>query len=211
MAHANPSSRRWISISIAAAIVILWFAVLPPFHVRPLASAAKPVEAFDAKSEARRFWTEALLAKAGRAVAANELLSQLNADPDAESRLGRRPGIGGNYIYLVRGTGTLEQLDSKGATLKLAGADSKVVLKVGPLFGNALRDSTGTFDLAARTSIEANALSAALNQIAETEVQPVVKRLTPGAIVNFSGVGVVERREGTQQLKVIPVAVELTE
>jgi len=168
-------------------------------------------ETFDAHTAARRFWQQELLSREDRAVIVDDLLAQLSADAGAESRLGRRPGIGGDYLFLVRGRGVLEQLDSKGATLKLEASDARVTVKTGPLFGNALRDVTGTFDLAAHTSIDANALSSALNLIAETEAQPPLRQMATGSHVKFVGVGVLENRDGGKKLKVTPIRVELSE
>jgi predicted lipoprotein len=192
------------------ALALLWV-VAPPFHVRrtdtPVVSASPPTHAaLDVPAYADKFWSEKLLPAGGRAVDAQILLKALQRDAEAAARqYGRRTGLGGSAFYLVRGEGRVASIDRKGVRLELSAGGGTVLLMTGPLFGNALRDATGLNDIGKFSSFEFNALSAELNRIAETRVQPVLlAHAQSGARLRFTGGA---EYSDTGEFKIIPIEV----
>ena len=96
-----------------------------------------------------------------------------------------------------------------------AGAESEiVVIRLGPVFGNTVRDGCGLLDVNAFPGLqEFNDLSAALNTLVEKNVLPLLReKAVVGATVNF--VGCAEAPEnaadaGEPLLTIVPVRVEI--
>jgi predicted lipoprotein len=183
---------RFKHVAWLLALVSLWL-VAPPFHVRRLDADGTSGQtaqraALDPAAYARRFWSETLLPSSNQAVDAATLLAVLRSDREAAAqRYGTSTGLGGPAFYLVRGDGRVTGVDRKGVRVELPSSDT-VLLIAGPLFGNALRDATGRIDIGQFSSFEFNALSAELNRIAETRVQPILReRAQPAARLRFTG------------------------
>lgn len=213
MDFSTANSRRWIRYGVGALAAGLLVALFPPFHVRTLTTpdgkSRVASAGFDAAAAARKMWEQEIPAVSARAIDANELVASLAADPDAAARLGRRIGLGGKVYFFVRGTGRVSSVDSAGVHLSIAVPRAEVLLKTGPVFGNALRDAPGLFDINARSTFDANALSAELNHIAETSVQPGLLGLaSPGKNVRFTGCGEASEANGVVVLKLIAITAE---
>jgi predicted lipoprotein len=100
-------------------------------------------------------------------------------------------GIGGTAYYFVRGRGWIEAVETNRIVVAIDGADGvRVALRVGPLFGNAVRDGIGLLDVNDFPGLqEFNALAAELNRLVETRVFPEWRaRAQTGATVEFAGV-----------------------
>lgn len=194
---------------LAAGLLLILF---PPFHVRVVTTDGNLPEAstgFDAGAAARQMWEQGIPAASARAVDANELAAALAADPGAAARFGQRTGLGGKFYFFVRGTGRVSNIDSAGVHLKIEVPHAEVLLKTGPVFGNAMRDAPGLFDINAHSSFDANALSTELNRIAETRVQPGLLAIaSPGKKVQFTGCGEASEVNGQVLLKLIAITVE---
>jgi predicted lipoprotein len=88
------------------------------------------------------------------------------------------------------------------------------VLKVGPLFGNAVRDATGLVEASDfPNSQHFNAVSQELNKIVESKVLPdVVKLVKIGRRLEFVGCAEVRsEKQDLRPLKMVPLAVKLIE
>lgn len=196
---ASPEPR---AVPLLAAGVVLatlgWF--FPLFRIVPLrepgartgvsAHTESRSVAFDPTAAAAQVWNTDLRPAADRAPALADLAPLLRQDPAAARRqFGRSSGLGATYFF-VRGSGTVVARERSQLHLALDGAEGTVVaLRLGPLFGNTLRDGSGLLDVNAYPGLqEFNALAAALNALAETEVLPALRdRAQPGTRVRFAG------------------------
>jgi predicted lipoprotein len=107
-------------------------------------------------------------------------------------------------------------VDSRGVGLAIrdGSAGPDVVLPVGMVFGNTVRDATGLLDMDKfPNSQHFNDLSTELNRIVETRVLPRLRdRAEVGRQVRFVGCAEVSRDPKRRKpLKVVPVSVDLIE
>jgi predicted lipoprotein len=202
---------------IAAVVVVALLVVFPPFRVVRLGEAgANPAtgpESFRAETFAVKFWDERLL-KANTADA-KTVLAAIHSDPKAaKEKYGRAIGLGGPYGYFVSGTGKVVSKDANSVGLLVEGAGPKpdVVLEVGPIFGNAVRDTTGLLTHAdAPNSQGFNDLSSELNKLVEARVLPSLKaKAAVGAEVKFVGCAeITDEDTDLRPLRLVPVFAEV--
>jgi hypothetical protein len=168
---------RW---GISLSIVALLLGVFPPFHFRKLSDqsvSVRGVGSTDIANTARAFWNSSLLTPRVPPTDWQVLLQALARDPVEGGRAhGRRPGIGGAYFYLVSGEARVASIDARGVWLEGAVGGMRAVLQTGPIFGSALRDATGLLKFEDFSSFDFNELSAQLNHLSETAVQPLLRR-----------------------------------
>lgn len=181
-------------IAVTAGLGLCWG--FPLFRIVPLKApgvlSVEPsgVGTFDPAAAAARIWQTDLPAAALRAVELDTLAAALRAGPaQARATHARSTGLGTGY-YFVRGRGRVVSRDRNQVRVELAGSAGTVVaLRIGPVFGNTVRDGCGLLDLNAFPGLsEFNALAAALNALVEKNVIPGLRdRAVVGAEVQFSG------------------------
>lgn len=204
-----------LAVIAVAGTLTLWF--FPLFHVVPLpppaapsatpgraasenspaaagatsADAAPAVAAFDPVSAAAKIWKNDLPAAAAtHAVELAILAPALRANPEAAKKQFAHAADLGTAYYFVRGTGKVVARERN--TLRIApdGASAETVaLRLGPVFGNAVRDGCGLLDVNSFPGLaEFNALSAELNALVEKNVLPPLReKAVVGAVVSFAG------------------------
>ncbi len=165
-----------------------------------------------AVSPAKKFWREKLLPAAAEASSAADVLNALQRDPAAAAkRYAHQADLGGAAYYFVRGAGRVVATEKNQIIVAVDGANgAQVALKVGPLFGNTVRDGTGLLNVNDFPGLaEFNAFSAELNQLVETRVFPAAReRATPGASVTFAGCAEAPESVGVGPLLgVVPVEI----
>jgi predicted lipoprotein len=231
----DPGLSRVLRIAVPAAVVIAFCWAFPLFHVVPLAPSSSddrpplpsssaeqgtaPVPGANAVSDftllAAKIWKSDLLPAASRATELTTLLPALRASADtARTRFGKSPGVGA-YYYFVRGSGKIVGQERSSLRVVVDGAENEIVaLRVGPVFGNTVRDGTGLLDVNAFSGLqEFNALSAELNALVEKNVLPVLREnAIVGALVQF--VGCAEAPEsaadvGETVLTIVPLVAEV--
>ncbi|MBE7500297.1 MAG: DUF2291 family protein [Verrucomicrobiales bacterium] len=204
----------WAAV-MAAAAVVLW--LLPPFRVVPLSAARQQAAgtAFDADAFVEPFWRGPLQTPDLAALEATRLVRLLRDNPGAAAGLGRRLGFSRTLSFWVSGVGRVAAVAPDGVSLVLEGESEgvSVVLETGPVFGNALRDGSGLFDVSAfPNSRDFNALAAALNRRVEEEVLPALRsQAGVGVRVRFAGGVEVGDLDRAWPLRVVPVQVEFHE
>jgi predicted lipoprotein len=202
-------------VALVAAAGFCW--IFPPFHIRSLTQVrvARASLHFSATDFADRFWKEQLLPSLDRAAEAGKVLAAIAGNPQkAQEQFGRSVGISSSYYFFVRGTGRVITVDDAGVGLSLKGESNAVdvLVPLGLVFGNAVRDGTGLLDASAfPNSQEFNDISAGLNHIVETQVMPELQRIAaPGKRVQFAGcVEVADADTDLKPLKLVPVFVKL--
>ncbi len=201
----------WIA-AVAGVALVAW--AFPLFHVVPLDRAREVKERakFDAAEFAARFWDERLMPFRPRALDAKDVLDGIDYGT-ARERYGRTVGISNSYYVFIQGSGTVVDVGRKGLGLAIRdGSTADVVLPVGKVFGNTVRDATGLLDMDEfPNSQHFNDIATELNRIVETRVLPRLRDAAEvGRGVRFFGCAEVPgdaTRRGP--LKVVPVYVEI--
>lgn len=202
-------SRFRTALAIAAAGgVFAWF--VPLVRLVPRAAESGPPPEASVDSVADAYWTGALADHAAKAPAAAEVLDALREDAAAAGeRLGVRMGVGRGFVLTLRGEGAVTEVkrDGVGVVIETPAGAIDVVLRTGPVFGNAVRDAAGALQASDFVnSQEFNRVSSALNQRVEVNVLPRLRGLAPGQRVAFVGcVEVASARSVPRPLVLIPI------
>ena len=201
----------WL-ITLIALCTLCWF--FPLFRVLPLDQAAKQKAAasFNPAQFVERLWNEQLLKSLDRAVKVEVLLPAIKASPvEAKKKFSRSVGVSESYMYFISGKGRV--LAASDDEISLAITDgataAEVSLQVGLLFSNAVRDGTGLLNVNDYpNSQDFNDISAELNRIVETRVQPKLRQQAKlGATVRFVGCAEVnDETSDLKPLKIVPVS-----
>jgi predicted lipoprotein len=201
-------------VVVATLAVLCW--VFPPFHIRSLKAVreAQANQQFNAAEFAARFWTEQLLPAADQAVDALTVLDKIASDPKSVREVyGRTVGVGSSYYLFLRGDGRVVSADDEsiGLSLKPEGDEAQIVIELGFVFGNAVRDATGLIKPSDYPNAqEYNEVSASLNSIVETNVLPQLQRTAKvGTRIPFAGcVEVADEAMDLKPLKLVPIHVK---
>jgi predicted lipoprotein len=209
--------KRWMPwiVGVFAVTAICW--IFPPFHLRSLPEMreTRAGAQFNAGLFAEQFWTEQLLASLDRAVAAEKVLAAIATAPSqVRERFGRTVGISSSYYLFLHGLGRVVSVDeeSVGLSLRANSAHADVVVPLGLVFGNAVRDGTGLLESGAfPNSQDYNAIAAALNELVETRVLEELQReAAVGQWLRFAGCAEVADEEfDLEPLRLVPVLVRI--
>jgi predicted lipoprotein len=199
---------------LAALAGLCW--VFPPFHVRSLQAVrqAQANQQFNAADFAAKFWGQKLLPAAAQAVDAATVLDRIAVDPGSvPNEFGRTVGVSSSYFLFVRGVGRVVDADddSIGLSLRPGSDEVHIVIPLGFVFGNAVRDGTGLLDPSDFPNAqEFNDISAALNSMVETNVMPRLQQIaTLGSRIRFAGCAEVADEElDLKPLTLVPVSAE---
>lgn len=208
--------KRFLPWLIALIFVAGLCCVFPPFRVHSLKAVreAQASQQFNAAGFVGRFWGEKLLPATEKAADVTQVLAALNAGPaKVREQFGRTVGISSSYFLFVRGAGRVVSAsdDSIGLSLKPEGDAAEVVVLLGLVFGNAVRDGTGLLDSSSYPNAqEFNDISAALNSIVETNVLPQLQQMAKvGKRIQFVGcVEVADEEADLKPLKLVPITVK---
>lgn len=203
---------RWL-IAIVVIAVVCW--PFPLFHVVPLktAEAKQAATVFNATRFAESFWTNQLAASFSQTVPANALVTAIQSDPTAaKKKYSRSVGLGDTYFYYLSGTGQVTAVADDAISISLSSGSTNVdvLLQVGLVFGDAVRDGTGLLNASDYpNSQDFNDISAALDHLVETRVLPPLKETKVGEKISFTGCAEVDDESNDlKPLKVIPVQIE---
>ncbi len=203
----------WLCVLAALAGLCLAF---PPFHIRSLKAvrAAQTSAQFNATDFAGQFWRDKLLPATGQAAEAAKVLEAIAVAPQkVREQFGRTVGVSSSYFLFVRGAGRVVSADADniGLAIKTEGPEADIIVPLGLVFGNAVRDGTGLLNSSAYPNAqEFNDISAALNSIIETNVLPQLQQIaTVGKRIQFAGcVEVGDEEQDLKPLKLVPIAVK---
>jgi predicted lipoprotein len=191
---AKPSSHLPLVAALFLAGVALYF--FPLFRIVPLAPPASSEtssvapNAFNPVTKAADIWARDLPAAAAQATELPQLITALRTQPDdAKKQFAKSSGLGAAYFF-VRGSGKVIKRERNVLHLAIEGAPSEIVaLRIGPIFGNTVRDGCGFLDLNNFPGLtEFNALSAELNALVEKNILPSLReRALEGTQITFAG------------------------
>lgn len=199
------------SIGVVIAVGACW--QFPLFHVVTMktATAQKVAATFNATQFAESFWTNQLPTALEKTVKVEILLPAIQSDAAAAKKnFSRSVGLSEGYFYFVSGSGRVVAVSDDEVSLAVtAGStNAEVSLQTGLIFGNTLRDGTGLLNASDYpNSQDYNDISAALNHIVETSVQPKLReRARIGAKISFAGCAEVnDESADLKLLKVVPI------
>lgn len=203
----------WLVI-IAAVAGLCW--VFPPFHIRSqkVVRTAQESAQFNATDFVSQFWHEKLLPATGQAAEAATVLEAIAVAPrQVREQFGRTVGMSSSYFLFLRGSGRVVSADAEniGLAVKAVGAEPDIVVPLGFVFGNAVRDGTGLLNSSSYPNAqEFNDISAALNSIVETNVLPRFQQIaTVGRRIEFAGcVEVGDEETDLKPLRLVPISVK---
>ena len=205
---------RWL-IAIVVIAGVFWR--FPLFHVVPLkqATAEKVAATFNPTQFAETFWTNQLLASLDKTVKADGLLSEIHADAAAaKKKFSRSVGLSEGCFYFVSGSGRILSVSDDEVLIAVSenSTSPEISLQTGLIFGNTLRDGTGLLNASDYpNSQDFNDISAALNHIVETRVQPKLREQAKvGGKISFVGCAeVADEASDLRPLKIIPIQTEV--
>ena len=201
---------------IVLAVVGVLCVAFPPFHIRSRKAVhdAEESKQFNAADFAATLWTQKLLPAAAQAAEAEAVLDRLAADPKSvREQFGRTVGVGSSYYLFLRGGGRVVSVEDDviGLSLEPDSDEPQIVIELGFVFGNAVRDATGLIEPSSHSNAqEFNDISAALNSIVETNVLPQLEQVAKvGNRIQFVGcVEVGDEELDLRPLKLVPVVVK---
>lgn len=208
--------KRFLPWLIALLLVVGFCSVFPPFRLHSLKAVreAQVSKQFNAAEFVGRFWGEKLLPAAEKAADATQVVAAVVSNPGkVREQFGRTVGVSSSYFLFVRGAGRVVSAsdDSIGLALKSEGDAAEIVVPLGLVFGNAVRDGTGLLDSSSYPNAqEFNDISAALNSMVETNVLPQLQQMSKvGKRIQFAGcVEVADEETDLKPLKLVPITVK---
>jgi predicted lipoprotein len=183
-------------------------------HSLKVVREAQASQQFNAADFVGRFWSEKLLPATEKATGAMQVIAAVASRPaKVREQFGRTVGVSSSYFLFVRGTGRVVSAsdDSIGLSLQPEGDTADVVVPLGMVFGNAVRDGTGLLDSSSYPNAqEFNDISAALNSIVETNVLPQLQRMAVvGKRIRFAGCAEIgDEEQDLRPLKLVPIFVK---
>ena len=203
---------KWLAAIVAVAVIV-WF--LPLFHIVPLQAARDQaaLAGFDAAAFVDPYWDGPLRESVQGAPDAAGLLAALRRDfTGTADRFGHRLGLGGKVSFFVSGQGHVVEVQGRivGIALEENGP-AEIAIRTGPVFGNAIRDGSGLFDVSEFASVQDfNAISVEINRRIETEVLPNLEAIAEvGAPIRFiGGIEIADSGDAPDTLNVVPVRIE---
>jgi len=204
----------WL-IAVAVLAIACW--LFPPVAIRSRTEVelARAGALFSPRDFVDKFWNEHLAKSFDHAADAAAVLAAMADEPQQlRKKFGHTVGISSSYCLYLRGTGRVVSVTADQVGLAVASSKdvADVVVPLGFVFGNAVRDGTGLLSSSTFPNAQQfNAIAAGLNQIVETAVLPELQRLAAvGQRVKFVGcVEVADEERDLRPLKLVPVSVQL--
>lgn len=167
---------------------------------------------FDAAAFAKTFLANQLSPKLSSAPTVNTLIEMLSTDKvKTFDTYSHATAIGNVRYFLVKGEGIITAINENDMTVQ-AGLES-LTIATEFIYGNALRDASGLFDITAFTNTaDINNVSSELNKIIRNEVAtPFRTKAKVGDKIQFSGaIELNKERLNLKNIEVIPASIQIT-
>ena len=181
-------------------------------EIKPLDKVKKGTSGkFDAAAYARDFLRKTMPTAFNKATPILDLVSLLNTDKDKTfNDLSHAVSIGNVRYFLVKGEGVISKINEDDVVLLVKNADKTITVRIATefIYGNAVRDAAGLFDIKKFTSnTDINNVAGEINKIIRTEVVPPFKqKIKIGDTVQFIGaVEMNQEHPQTDNLEVLPI------
>jgi len=140
----------------------------------------------------RSFWKQKLIPSLNKSLSLKELVQQLKTDPKkAFKEKGNALGIGDLKYFMVKGEGTVKQVNENETIVLLQHETQNIPLRIATeyVYGNAVRDASGLISMNEfDNTSDFNEVSAGINKIIREEVLPDFKKnVKSGDRIQFIG------------------------
>ena len=211
-------TQKWITgagVGVVFLALCWWFPLFRIVKLETLRERSK-AETFDAESVAAELWQQELPNALSRAASLSQVSKVRAEDPAVvKERYGRRLGISRAYFLLVRGEGTIISVGHSTLNVSLEDAAAgDVELKLGPVLGNAVRDSVGFVEASQLPNAQQfNDLGAALSRQVETSViSPLKEQAKEGRRITFVGCAQINNEQRDwNPLRLVPIQVSVSD
>lgn len=176
--------------------------------------AEKIEQAFDPAAYAMAFWEKKLIPNLDQGVDLNELISQLQTEPEkAFESYSHALGIGNIRFFLVKGSAQVTEVREDEIEVSLISTQATSIrIATEFIFGNAVRDASGLININEfNNTMDFNNVSAEINKIIREEVIPTIKdKLKAGDVVVFHGAIEMNKQHlEWSDFELIPIQVEI--
>ncbi|MBN2807826.1 MAG: DUF2291 family protein [Prolixibacteraceae bacterium] len=167
---------------------------------------------FNAAAYARDVWNNKMPTVVGSAPDLISLMQLLGSNPEeAFENFGIKLGISNTYYFIAKGEGTVKQLNEENLVLDVENG-MQIQLAVDFIFGNAVRDGSGTVDIDDFVNMtDFNMVSIELNNIVKKEIVPQLNELAqPGIKIGFAGTFAINENDvNIRNIRIVPVSVKI--
>ena len=196
-------------------LLIVAFLAFHSVYFKKLDEVKAGTASFNARKYAEDFWIKKLTPALDKSAEAGQLLSLLRTDKDkAFKDHAHALGIGNIKYFLVKGTGKVTEVEENQVLIRLDSARSKPEMRIATeyVFGNAVRDASGTIDINEfSNSMDFNNVSSEINKIIREKVIPPFKsKVKKGDVVEF--IGAIELNQEHLKLdniEILPVSLKI--
>ena len=170
---------------------------------------------FKASKYAADFWEKKLTPALTKSIEIGQLLSLLKAEREkAFAEHSHALGIGNIKYFLVKGIGKVEAVEENQVLVAIESAFQKPEIRLATeyVFGNAVRDASGTIDINEfANSMDFNNVSAEINKIIREKVIPPFKsKVKKGDSIEFTGAIELNKEHlNLNNLEVIPITLKI--
>lgn len=176
--------------------------------------AANPDPKFDAVEFASQFWDNQLSDCVNDAPDVNEVLPQLELNPNLIfDKHAHKLGISNTYYLILNGSGLIEAVEEEHLLVR-TDEDYTIQVATDFIFGNAIRDGSGKVDINQFINMtDFNNISVALNTLAKEQVVSRLRHSAKaGMRIDFTGATeLAEDNVYLNNIRVIPIAANLIE
>ena len=201
----NNKNRTWLKY-VAGSILLLIVAYNSVYFKKLDEVKAAAGKKFDATAFAKTFLANQLTPKLNSAPTINNLIELFLKDKDKTfNTYSHATAIGNVRYFLVKGEGTITAINENDVTVQ-TGKES-IIIATEFIYGNALRDASGLFDITAFTNTaDINNVSSELNKIIRNDVAtPFKTKAKVGDKIQFSGaIELNKERLNLKNIEVIP-------
>jgi len=150
---------------------------------------AEAGKTFDAAGYASTYFYKELPAETAKAPDIDKLIPLLKTDTaNTFKTYGHALAIGTVRYFLVKGIGTVSNIDDNGLTVSTIAGNS-IILGTSYVYGNAVRDASGLVDVNKfSNTMDLNNISAEVDKIIRNKVLPgVMPQIKKGSRIEFTG------------------------
>lgn len=186
MDYMNKSSKFFLKKALfgVLGVILVYFSI----EIRPLDEIKKANQKFDAKVFAKDFYDKTLPQAFDKAIEIKALVSAIQENKNkAFDDYSHAVSIGNVRNFLVRGEGKIIKINESDMMLESNGLVYKMATEY--IYGNAIRDASGQFDIKSFTNTEdINNIAAEINRIVRNSLIPNLKKQAKvGDAISFIG------------------------
>lgn len=206
----NSKMMTWLKYGIGS--ILLLFVAYNSVYFKKLdevkATASKK---FDAATFAKTFLANQLIPKLDSTLPINTLIEMLATDKDKTfDKYAHATAVGSVRYFLVKGEGNITAIHEDDISVQTAKGNITIATEF--IYGNALRDASGLFDIRAFTNTtDINNISSELNKIIRNDVAtPFRAKAKVGDKIQFSGaIELNQERLNLKNIEVMPLTLSI--